>query len=230
MAKPKTRKNTSRTAAAAAPVPGGSRATRQARLRAQLVHHGLDLCRRHGFDATTVSDIAEAAGISRRTFFRYFDSKDDVVFDWVREQGGLLRPLLMARPPDESPMQALVNVYVALARHYDEDRARAIAVTRIVYETPSLSRRYMDENARWEDDFARIVERGRASKKGEAVVTRVLISSTTAAFVTALKTWAAGNHTGTLLVWVERAFEALEAGLAQLQAPPPRKKTARRAR
>jgi AcrR family transcriptional regulator len=226
MAKPKNRKTTARTSVADAPA-GGSRATRQARLRAQLVHHGLDLCRRHGFDATTVSDIAEAAGISRRTFFRYFDSKDDVVFDWVREQGALLRPLLMARPADESPMQAIVSVYLALSRHYDEDRARSIAVTRIVYETPSLSRRYMDENARWEDDMARIVERGRSPRKGEAFATRVLISSVTAAFVTAMKTWAAGNHTGPLLVWVERAFEALEDGLRQLQAPAPRRKARR---
>ena len=229
MAKPKTRRTTARSASAAAPLPGGSRATRQARLRTQLVHHGLDLCRRRGFDATTVSDIAEAAGISRRTFFRYFDSKDDVVFDWVREQGGLLRPLLMARPPEETSMQAIVNVYLALTRHYDEDRARAIAVTRIVFETPSLSRRYLDENARWEDDLARIVERGRAVKKHEAFAMRVLVASVTAAFTTAMKAWAAGNHTGTLLVWVERAFEALEDGLTQLQAPPPRKK-ARRAR
>lgn len=221
MAKARSRKSPPRTAvrAGTGASAGGSRATRQARLRAQLVGYGLELCRKHGFDATTVSDIAEAAGISRRTFFRYFDSKDDVVFDWVREQGAILRPLLMARPAGEPSMQALVSVYLALTRHYDEDRARSVAVTRIVFDTPSLSRRYLDENTRWEDDIARILEHGQRIGKNEAFATRVLISSVTAAFTMAMRGWAANNHTGTLLTWVERAFAALESGLDQLRAP-----------
>jgi TetR/AcrR family transcriptional regulator, regulator of mycofactocin system len=45
---------------------------------AELSHIGLELFIRNGFDATTVDDIAEAAGIGRRTFFRYFPSKNDL--------------------------------------------------------------------------------------------------------------------------------------------------------
>ena len=48
--------------------------------RAEIERIALDLFGAHGFEETTVDDIAEAAGISRRTFFRYFPSKNDVVW------------------------------------------------------------------------------------------------------------------------------------------------------
>jgi mycofactocin system transcriptional regulator len=66
-----------------------------------------------GFDATTVDDIATAAGIGRRTFFRYFASKNDVV--WGRFAEGLVefRATLEATTPDESLGDALRRAIVA---------------------------------------------------------------------------------------------------------------------
>jgi mycofactocin system transcriptional regulator len=66
----------------------------------ELSHIGLDLFIRNGFDRTTVDDIAEAAGIGRRTFFRYFASKNDLPwgdFDGL-VQG--MREYLGSLPPE----------------------------------------------------------------------------------------------------------------------------------
>ncbi|MGH1553997.1 TetR family transcriptional regulator [Streptomyces sp. L7] len=61
---------------------------------------GFDLFARHGFDRTTVDDIAAAAGIGRRTFFRYFASKNDLVWGDFEGQLVRLRELLDANGPD----------------------------------------------------------------------------------------------------------------------------------
>ena len=59
----------------------------------------LDLFAERGFEATTVDDLAEAAGIGRRTFFRYFPSKNDVVYGDFDAALGELRARLAATPP-----------------------------------------------------------------------------------------------------------------------------------
>lgn len=66
----------------------------------ELSHIGLDLFIRNGFDRTTVDDIAEAAGIGRRTFFRYFASKNDL--PWGDFDGLVrgMREYLLSLPPE----------------------------------------------------------------------------------------------------------------------------------
>ena len=66
-----------------------------------------------GFDATTVDDIAAAAGIGRRTFFRYFGSKNDVVWGRFAEGLGDFRATLAATPHDVPIGEALRHAIVA---------------------------------------------------------------------------------------------------------------------
>jgi TetR/AcrR family transcriptional regulator, regulator of mycofactocin system len=81
--------------------------------RDDLERVAMRLFSEHGFDATTVDDIAAAAGIGRRTFFRYFASKNDVV--WGRFAEGLVdfRRTLEATPTDVSLRDALRRAIVA---------------------------------------------------------------------------------------------------------------------
>jgi TetR/AcrR family transcriptional regulator, regulator of mycofactocin system len=70
---------------------------------AQISHVALELFMEHGFDATTVDEIARAAGIGRRTFFRYFPSKNDV--PWGEFDGMLERMRAhLASLPDDMPL------------------------------------------------------------------------------------------------------------------------------
>jgi mycofactocin system transcriptional regulator len=81
--------------------------------REELERVAMRLFSEHGFDATTVDDIAVAAGIGRRTFFRYFGSKNDVV--WGRFAEGLVdfRATLEATPADVPLDDALRRAIVA---------------------------------------------------------------------------------------------------------------------
>lgn len=88
---------------AAAPLPPG----RKARIRLQLTAAALDLFEEQGFDATTVAQIAESAGVTRRTFFNHFATKVEVLFP---KGGTTLQSLITAvgeRSIEESDYVAL---------------------------------------------------------------------------------------------------------------------------
>lgn len=80
--------------------------------RAELERIGFELFARQGFDDTTVDDIAAAAGIGRRTFFRYFSSKNDLVWGDFEEHLLRLRELLAATSTDAPLVDALREAVV----------------------------------------------------------------------------------------------------------------------
>ncbi len=86
------------------------RERKKARTREAIMDAALDLFEVKGYDATTVEDIAAAAEVSPRTFFRYFESKLDLIMARSDTKHTLLGPLLLARPSDESLMQAMREV------------------------------------------------------------------------------------------------------------------------
>src|SRR5882672_9333164 len=89
------------------PGPEDRREHKKARTRDDLVQAALGLFSKQGFDATTVEDIAAAARVSPRTFFRYFANKEEVLFHHKDEDLASLQAALSARPPGESALQAL---------------------------------------------------------------------------------------------------------------------------
>ncbi|MFC1414737.1 TetR/AcrR family transcriptional regulator [Streptacidiphilus sp. N1-12] len=85
----------------------GRREQNKQRTRRALEDAAARLFAEQGFAATTVRDIATAAGVGERTFFRYFPSKEDLVFQQVRDLVPGLMQGVRERPPGESPLAAL---------------------------------------------------------------------------------------------------------------------------
>lgn len=169
---------------------------------------GIKLFSEKGFDATTASEIAEATGTSRRTFFRYFPSKYDVVFDWLDEQADIIGAHIESRPPGQSPAVALREAMMHVAKFMDADSDRANLPTRIVYETPSLARRYQAENSCWEGEVTAILMRGRPAR--EAFTLGVQVAVATAGLVSAMRAWASDDRGMDMYHWVRKAFAALQ--------------------
>jgi AcrR family transcriptional regulator len=118
------------------PVVGLRERTRQA-VRSELVDAALELFLVQGFDGTTVEQIATAAGLSRRSFHRYFATKDDVVAQALRATGDKIADELAARPASEAPWTALRRAFDTLVIWAAaDDRARPL--TRIMLGCAAL--------------------------------------------------------------------------------------------
>jgi AcrR family transcriptional regulator len=115
------------------PVAIGERKRRA--IRGELSEVALRLLTDRDFDSLTIDQIASAAGISRRTFFRYFTSKEDMVFAFLDQWAVQLAADIVARPADEDPVAAVQNSFRQLTAAYDD---RALELVRLVRETPML--------------------------------------------------------------------------------------------
>ncbi|MET0928226.1 MAG: TetR family transcriptional regulator [Aeromicrobium sp.] len=89
-------------------------------VRDEVAKHAWTLFVAQGFEATTVDQIAEAAGMSRRTFFRYFEGKDELVLAQLVESGQPIADELRARPASESAWPALRAAFTLIVDLQEE--------------------------------------------------------------------------------------------------------------
>ena len=101
----------------------GRRGRKLQQTRSSLTRSALDLFREHGFDAVTVSDIADRSDVDPSTFFRHFRSKESVLFTDMDSYVERVRPLLIVRPKDERLLDTLHAVTLELvnADAYDPE-------------------------------------------------------------------------------------------------------------
>ena len=85
----------------------GLRERKKARTREALHDAAMELFSRQGFDGTTVEEIADACEVSPRTFFRYFPTKEDVLFGDSEQRSTALIETLAAQPLDLAPLDAI---------------------------------------------------------------------------------------------------------------------------
>jgi AcrR family transcriptional regulator len=117
--------------------------------RGRLVRAALDLYGERGFEHTTVAEIAERAGVTERTFFRYFADKREVLFDGgsaLEEQ--LVRTVVDA-PADAAPVEAITAGLEAVAAVLQERRPFARQRHRVITANPELQERELIKLSAW---------------------------------------------------------------------------------
>ena len=153
-------------------------------VREAIARAAWELFAAQGYEATTVADLAGAAGVSRRTFFRYFSSKEDVV---VGTSDALAEDLLAAfarRPPDEPTLDAIREALRPLVESRLADARQARAIVRLLRESRTLRRAMLERHARMEERLADLLaERTGADRRRDptpallAFVTRALLDT-----------------------------------------------------
>src|SRR5438874_13663696 len=133
------------------PLPVRER-TRRA-VRGELAQLAVDLFVEKGYDETTIDDLAAAAGMSKRTFFRYFASKEELVMGKYEVLGEQLAEDLAARPAGEPIWVSLRQVFGQVADHVENDarRAESVAMEKIVRDHPTLNASYLERVSRMQE-------------------------------------------------------------------------------
>ena len=170
----------------------------------------LRLFTEQGFDETPIEQIAAEAGVSRRTFFRYFDSKASVLWGEFDSEITVIREAL-AQVPDSVPMMDAIRQAVVAANHYRaEDVPELRARMNLIASAPSLQSSAAVRYDAWE----RVVSQFVASRTGHppwSLYPLTVGRSTLAACRAAYERWSA-RADGDLTVYLDAALSALSAG------------------
>jgi len=170
--------------------------------RSAVSHTALEMFAERGFEETTVDDIADALGVSRRTLFRYFASKNDMVwgdFDWVL---GRLRRCLDATAADEPLHDALRRAAVESNRYEDDQLPELRIRMRLITGVPALQAHSALRYAEWREVIAEWVAKRLGCEPGDLVPQTVAHA-------------ALGTSMAAFLVWVDDASSDLVANLEQ---------------
>jgi AcrR family transcriptional regulator len=126
----------------AKPATLGLRERKKIKTRAAIREHAMRLFKEHGYNETSVEQIAEAAEVSPSTFFRYFPTKEDVVL--ADDIDPIVLQVLADQPADLPPMQAIRMAVAAVFEQLTpEDIDREVERQRLVYAVPELRQAMM---------------------------------------------------------------------------------------
>ena len=184
---------------------GGARERKKRATRAQLQEAAYGLFSQQGYDATTVDEISEAARVSPRTFFRYFATKEDVVFG-DDDNVAQLRAALDQGTGDERRL--IVDALLSFSKYLDTQRDTILSRWRLMAENPSLQGR----GRLVEDSWAGLVAGKLAERTGAERPTfdqRVLAGCAVGMLSAAVHEWYATGATAPLPTFTERAVAVL---------------------
>jgi AcrR family transcriptional regulator len=120
--------------------PLGLRERKRRETSERIIEKGLKLFVKNGFEATTLDAIAQAVGISRRTFFYYFNSKEDILL--AAHDSGFreaLRPAMIEESADQVPLDAVKSCLIKLASRYET--RESVVFDRLMLSTEALRAR-----------------------------------------------------------------------------------------
>jgi AcrR family transcriptional regulator len=193
---------------------GGLRERKKARTHEAIVEAAIDLFERQGYDETTVEEIAAAAEVSPRTFFRYFDNKVGVIFASKDEDHPDFEAAIAARPAEESVIEAIHQVVREQLMALFEDDLLKVRQHRVAFRTPclrSIAREHVYEE---QDNLARAFA-ARLGVPPDAMQPRLMAAAIGGTLWTVFDRWVDDKNPTPegLIVLVDEAFALLERGL-----------------
>jgi mycofactocin system transcriptional regulator len=173
----------------------------------------LRLFTEQGFHETTVDQIAAEAGVSRRTFFRYYDAKSQVLWAEFDNEVATIRATL-ADTPDHLPVMDAVRHAVIAANHYRaEDVPELRMRMNLISTVPELAASATVHYDAWERAIAEFVGR-RRGQPADSLYPLAAGRATLAACRAAYERWSA-NADADLTMYLDAALRALAAGFTE---------------
>jgi AcrR family transcriptional regulator len=190
------------------PMPSGLRERKKEKTRVALEVTAFRLFEENGYEATTVEEIAEASDVSPRTFFRYFGSKNEVVFGQQTEHFAVLQHIVEERVSGRADFCTVAEAMETFAEHLDGRREQVLARVELVAANASLQSRSLQVQRQWEEQLARLLAE-LAGQSTPDLDLRVVAGAAMTALCVGLRTWHRTGATDSLRVVVRRSIDAL---------------------
>ncbi|HET9896905.1 MAG TPA: mycofactocin system transcriptional regulator [Streptosporangiaceae bacterium] len=184
---------------------------------AELERVAFDLFERQGFEQTTIDDIAAAAGIGRRTFFRYFGSKNDVPWGDFDAELTRMRRRLAATPPNAPLMDAIRQAIVDFNRMPAEQWPAHRRRMNFILGVPALQAHSTLRFAAWRQVIADFVGQ-RTGQRADSLLPATIAHAMLGVAVAAYEQWLArpgGEGDDDLCDLLDRAVRALGSAFGQ---------------
>jgi AcrR family transcriptional regulator len=141
---------------------------------AEIVETALALFAEQGYEATTMAQVASRAGVSQRSLFRYFGTKEDLVCGEQEQLGDLLVSAVAAQPPEMSTWDALAAGFTTILTASDHTPQRVLEISTLIFTNPSLRSRYFEKRLKWQRALVPVVEERMGIESGEVPDARAL--------------------------------------------------------
>ena len=191
------------------PLPVRER-TRRA-VRGELAQLAVSLFVEKGYDETTIDDLAAAAGMSKRTFFRYFASKEELVMGKYEFFGQQLAEDLAARPAGEPLWVSLRQIFGRVADHVENDarRAESVAMEKIVRDHPTLNASYLERVSRMQELVLDEVRTRTGRSDPADPRTAAIVGAAFSCLIAAWSTWLTTDQAKPFGVLLDQALGAI---------------------
>lgn len=190
----------------------------KARARSEIATAALRLFADRGFEGVTVDEIVAAAGVSRRTFFRYFETKEDALLADYPELNIRLTETLDSRGREE-PIEAVRAGLHRMADWYVERSEAVLERSRVIRDALHLAARNLEFLSQWERAIACTLA-GPLGQDPSDLLPRTAAAAVVGAFRAGLTQWVRSSCAEDLHLLTDRALDLVAGGIAsQLRDP-----------
>jgi AcrR family transcriptional regulator len=175
----------------------------------EILKTALRLFTEQGYDETTIAQIAREAGVSQRTLFRYFGTKEDLLGGGQDRFGQVLMDTISEQPADAGVWEALrAGVAAVLALH--DSREQALERFRLLHDTASLRAGWLEKRLRFQENLLPLIEtRMDAATGNEGAKARAVIATAFACLDAASMTWVANDGKGEIMDLYDECLAAV---------------------
>ncbi|WP_345652704.1 TetR family transcriptional regulator [Streptomyces siamensis] len=190
-------------------------------MRDALVAAAFQLFLERGYEQTTIDDIVTLAGVGRRSFFRYFPSKEDVVFPDHERCLADMRAFLDDTPDaDEDPVQRVCDAARLVLRMYAENPTFSVQRYRLTKEVPGLRAYELSVVRRYERALAEYLRGRLAARRDGTLRAEVVAAAVVAAHNNGLRSWLRSDAQGDATAAVDHALGYVRATFGDSHESP----------
>ena len=191
----------------------GLRERKRRETRDRITQAAMALFLAQGFDATTVDEIATDANVSKRSFFDYFPTKEDVVAAWQDAFGDTLVAAVTARPAGE-PLVTVVEEAMKSTIATALADPQSFAIGQLIHDTPALRARDQLKYAKLEEQLGEVLA-ARVKGEAERVRARLLAMIVIGSMRIGNEALPARKRSESLQAYADKIFGTIWADLAE---------------